>query len=191
MTMNNSTTKLTLSAMFMAVGMLLPMITGQIPQIGNMLLPMHIPVFLCGLLCGWQYGAVIGFILPLLRSLVFGMPPMFPNAVAMAFELATYGLITGILYYQARCQNIRVLYCSMLTAMVAGRIVWGMAEVILLGIGHNCFTWQAFMTGAFLTAVPGILLQFILIPSIMAALNKTGLVPYKKITLESRLSGGN
>ena len=189
--MNNSTTKLTLSAMFMAVGMLLPMITGQIPQIGNMLLPMHIPVFLCGLLCGWQYGAVIGFILPLLRSLVFGMPPMFPNAVAMAFELATYGLITGILYYQASCQNIRVLYCSMLTAMVAGRIVWGMAEVILLGIGHNRFTWQAFMTGAFLTAVPGILLQFILIPSIMAALNKTGLVPYKKITLESRLSGGN
>lgn len=189
MTMNNSTTKLTLSAMFMAVGMILPMITGQIPQIGNMLLPMHIPVFLCGLLCGWSYGVVIGFILPLLRSLVFGMPPMFPNAIAMAFELATYGLFTGIIYYRSHCQNVRVLYRSMGIAMVAGRIVWGIAEVILLGLGQNRFTWQAFMAGAFVSAVPGILLQFILIPSIIVALNKTGLVPYKRG--ESRLPEGN
>jgi len=72
--------------MFIAIGLVLPFFTGQIPQIGRMLLPMHIPVFLCGLICGWKYGLMVGFILPLLRYAVFGMPVIFPNGIAMAFE---------------------------------------------------------------------------------------------------------
>jgi len=78
---------LTLAAMFMAIGIVLPFFTGQIPQIGKMLLPMHIPVILCGLICGWQYGLVVGFILPFLRYVMFGMPLLFPTGIAMAFEL--------------------------------------------------------------------------------------------------------
>ena len=89
--------KLVLSAMLLAVGIVLPFFTGQIPQIGNMLLPMHLPVLVCGLICGWQYGGVIGFILPFLRYVLFAMPPM-PNGIAMAFELASYGAIVGFLY---------------------------------------------------------------------------------------------
>ena len=49
---------LILAALCMALGIVLPFFTGQIPQIGGMLLPMHLPVLLCGLLCGWQYGGL-------------------------------------------------------------------------------------------------------------------------------------
>jgi thiamine transporter ThiT len=87
-----TTKKMVLSALFIALGLVLPFFTGQIPQIGSRLLPMHIPILLCGFVCGAPFGLAAGFITPLLRSLIFGMPPMMPTAVAMAFELAAYGL---------------------------------------------------------------------------------------------------
>lgn len=166
---------LTLSAMFLAIGLVLPFFTGQIPQIGNLLLPMHIPVLLCGLICGWQYGLGVGFILPLLRSMIFQRPQLYPTALAMAFELATYGLVIGLLYWRTRRQNITSLYGSMILSMLAGRAVWGIVQIILLG---SAFTWQLFMAGAFLNAIPGIILQLILIPGIMAALNRAGLIKF-------------
>lgn len=132
--MNKNIKNMTLAAMFLAIGMVLPFVTGQIPQIGSMLLPMHIPVFLCGLICGWQYGAVVGFILPLLRSVLFGMPVLFPGATAMAFELMTYGLVAGLLYGISRWQCVIALYRSMIAAMVAGRAVWGIVQLIQLGL---------------------------------------------------------
>lgn len=166
--------------MFMAVGMVLPILTGQIQQIGNMLLPMHLPVFLCGLICGWQYGAVVGFVLPLLRSVTFGMPPLFPTAAAMAFELAAYGLVAGLLYGRSRWQCIIALYRSLIAAMLAGRIVWGAVQLVLLGISGSSFTWQMFIAGALLNSIPGIVIQLILIPAIMVALNRTGLVMFRR-----------
>ena len=171
---------LALSAMFLALGLVLPLLTGQVQQIGNMLLPMHIPVFLCGLICGWRYGAAVGFLAPLLRSVSFGMPPMYPVAVAMAFELAVYGGTAGFLYHRAKQQSIGVLYRSLILAMLAGRAVWGIAEVILLGLRGNAFTWQAFLAGAFLNAIPGIILQLVLIPAVMVALDRAGLVPFRR-----------
>ena len=178
--MKNHIKNLTLSAMFLALGLVLPFLTGQIPQIGSMLLPMHIPVFLCGLICGWQYGAAVGLITPLLRSVLFGMPPLYPTAVAMAAELLTYGLVVGLMYSKSRWQCVISLYRSLLVAMIAGRAVWGITEIIILGIGGEAFTWEAFMAGAFLNAIPGIIIQLILIPAIMVALNRTGLVRFKK-----------
>lgn len=169
---------LTLSAMFIAIGLILPVITGNIPQIGNMLLPMHIPVFLCGLICGWKYGLAVGFILPLFRSLIFGAPPIYPIAIAMAFELAVYGLVAGYLYNHSRWKCIISLYTSMIIAMISGRLVWGVSEIILLGMKGNVFTWKMFAAGAFLNAIPGIVIQLILIPAVMVALNRTGLVKY-------------
>lgn len=171
---------LTLVAMFLAVGLLLPFLTGQIQHIGNMLLPMHIPVIMCGLICGWKYGLAVGAVMPILRSLIFTMPPMYPQAIAMAFELAAYGFVVGLLYERSRWKCIISLYRSMLIAMIAGRIVWGIAEIFLLGLGENGFTWGAFMTGAFLNAFPGIILQLIFIPAMMLVLNKTGLVTFSK-----------
>ena len=177
--MNQSVKNLTLSAMFLAIGLVLPFLTGQIPEIGSLLLPMHIPVFLCGLICGWQYGAVVGFILPLLRNLLFGMP-MILTAAGMSFELLTYGLVVGLLYSRSRWQCVVALYRCLILAMVAGRVVWGLVEIPLLGIFPDGFTVQAFLAGALLNAIPGILLQLILIPALMVALNRTGLVPFRR-----------
>lgn len=178
--MYKTTKKLTLSAMFIAVGMVLPLLTGQIQQIGSMFLPMHLPVILCGLICGWQYGALIGFILPFLRSVTFGMPPLFPTAIAMAFELATYGLVTGLIYGRSHWQCVISLYRSLIAGMLAGRIVWGVVQIVLLGIIGKSFTWQMFIAGALLNAVPGIVVQLTLIPTIMVALNRTGLVIFQR-----------
>lgn len=171
--------KLTLSAMFLAIGLVLPFLTGQIQVIGSMLLPMHIPVLLCGLICGWAYGGAIGVVLPLLRFAIFGMPPM-PNCISMAFELATYGLAVGLLYNMSKWKCIFSLYRSMLIAMVLGRVVWGIAQAIILGITGSGFTMQMFLAGALLNAIPGIILQLVLIPVIMVVLDRTKLVPFTK-----------
>ncbi len=171
---------LAVSAMLLALGLVLPFFTGQIPQVGAMLLPMHIPTLLCGLICGWKYGAAVGLVMPLLRSVLFGAPPMYPKAIAMAFELAAYGGVAGFLYGRSKWRCLIALYRSLLTAMVAGRLVWGAAKVCLLGLGESGFTWEMFLAGALLNAIPGIVLQLILIPAIMVALNRTGLVPFSR-----------
>lgn len=175
----SQTKKLTLAAMFLALGIILPFFTGQIPQIGSMLLPMHLPVFLCGMICGWPYGLGIGLIVPILRSAMFGMPPMFPTAAAMAFELAAYGLISGFLYMRSQKQNLVTVYSSLIAAMIGGRIVWGIVQLILLSINGGAFTWTLFISGALLNAIPGIIVQLILIPVIMYALDKAKLIPFK------------
>lgn len=162
-----------MSAMFIAIGLVLPFFTGQIQSIGSMLLPMHIPVFICGLICGWRYGAIVGFVLPLMRSVLFGMPILFPNGVAMAFELMTYGLIVGLVYGMSKKKRIFMLYVALIIAMISGRIVWGIAEIILIGISGSKFTIQVFMAGAFFNAIPGIILQLIVIPAIMVRLKLT------------------
>jgi riboflavin transporter FmnP len=178
--MNHNVKKLTLTAMFLAIGLLLPFLTGQIQQIGSMLLPMHLPVFLCALICGWRWGVPMAFILPLLRSLIFGMPPLYPTALAMAFELAAYAFIAGFLFERAKKQGIVSLYVSIVAAMIGGRIVWGIVQVILLGLAGNPFTFEAFLAGAILNAIPGIIVQLILIPVIMIALDRTKLVPFRR-----------
>ena len=167
---------LVLAAMFLALALVLPFLTGQIPQIGGMLLPMHLPVFLCGLICGWRYGAVVGFVAPLMRMALFGMPPLVA-AVAMAFELAAYGGIAGFLYNRSRWQCVVALYRALLAAMVGGRIVWAAVRVVMTGVASVPFTWQIFLTEALVNAIPGIILQLVFIPVLMVALEEgAGLV---------------
>lgn len=177
---NKNLLNIVLSAMFLAIALILPLFTAQIKEFGNMLLPMHIPVMLCGLVCGWQYGLTIGAIAPLLRSALFGMPIMFPSAISMAFELATYGFVIGILFQKARWKCIKSLYRCLLISMVSGRVVWGIVQCILLGLGENGFTISMFVSGAIVKAIPGIILQLMLIPTVMLMLGKTHLVHMKK-----------
>ena len=172
--------KLTYSALFLALAMVLPFLTGQIPQIGKMLLPMHLPVFLCALICGWKYAVPMAFVLPLLRSVTFGMPVLIPEAAAMAPELATYAFVAGFLYVIFKKQNIGALYVSIISAMVAGRVVFGIAKAIILGITGKSYTFYAFIAGTVINAFPGIILQLLLIPAIMLLLDRTHLVPFKK-----------
>lgn len=169
--MKNNTKKLVLSGLFIALGLLLPFLTGQIPQIGNMLSPMHIPVFLCGLICGAPWGAVVGLILPPLRFLLFQMPPLYPIGVAMAFEMATYGLVCGLLYKRLS-HNLKGIYVSLIAAMVSGRVVWGIVRAVLAGIAGTPFGMQAFLAGAITTAIPGIILHLILVPLIVEGLRR-------------------
>ncbi len=155
-----------LSALFLAMAYVLPFFAGQIPQIGAMLCPMHIPVLLCGFVCGWPWGLAVGFMAPLLRSGTLGMPPFFPTAVCMAFELATYGAIAGMLYKRLPKKPVS-LYVSLLVAMVTGRLVWGAAMFTCLGLTGGSFGFSAFLAGAVTNAVPGIILQIILVPVIV------------------------
>lgn len=162
-----------LAALFLALGLIMPFLTMQIPEIGSMLLPMHIPVLVCGFVCGWKYGLLVGFITPLFRSLIFAMPPMFPTATSMAFELASYGATVGILYRTLYHSKFRI-YISLLVAIFSGRIVWGAVMIIISGISKSSFSWQIFVSGALLNAIPGIILQLVLIPILIFALEKAG-----------------
>ena len=171
--------RLVLSAMFLAIGLILPFFTGQIQQIGNMLLPMHIPVLLCGLICGWQYGALIGAILPLLRFVLFGMPMLYPNALAMSVELCVYGLAVGFIYGMFKKQGLIPLYISLIVSMILGRVAWGGSMTVLLSMRDSAFTASAFLAGAVLNAIPGIILQLLLIPAIMTSLHAAGLQRFR------------
>lgn len=164
--------RLSVSAMLFALGLLLPFLTGQVPEIGNMLLPMHFPVLLCGLTCGPLWGLCVGATLPLVRSLIFSRPALFPTAIAMATELATYAFVVGAIYSRSK-KSVLSLYASLAVAMIFGRVVWGAVMALLL-LGNGGFGIAAFVSGAVLEAIPGIVLQLILIPVIMIALGKTG-----------------
>ncbi len=163
--------KMTLSAMFLAVAFVLPFFTGQIPQIGQMLCPMHIPVLLCGFLCGGNWGALVGFVAPILRSALMTMPPMFPTAICMAVELATYGITAGFLYRTLPKRKWAV-YAALISAMVIGRVIWGIAMFACLGFDSTQFGLQTFLAGAITTAIPGIVLQIVLIPIIVFTMEK-------------------
>ena len=163
--------KLILAALFLAMALVLPFLTGQIPEVGSMLCPMHIPALLCGFFCGWPWGLMVGFVAPVLRSVTFSMPPMFPVAICMAFELATYGAVSGALY-QKLPKKKSSIYVALLVAMVAGRLVWGAAQFVCLGLTGSSFTMSAFWAGAVASAIPGIIVQIILIPILVMALER-------------------
>lgn len=173
--MKISVKKLVFAALCLALCLLLPFLTGQIPQIGGMLSPMHIPVLLCGFICGWPYALVVGLVAPLLRHVMFGMPPIL-TALSMTFELAAYGAFAGI-FYKLLPKKTVYLYVALILAMLAGRAVYGIANLIILGVSGSVFTFQAFLAGAFITAWPGIVCHIILIPLIVIALKKAKLMP--------------
>jgi len=171
----NTTRKITYSAMCVAAAIILPFITANNTKLGNMFCLMHIPVFLCGFLCGPVWGFAVGTVSPLLRSLIVGAPPMFPIAFAMAFELAAYGLVSGLLYKLLPKKPVYI-YVSLVGAMIAGRLVWGAVKFAIAGIGGTSFPFSAFLAGAVTGAVPGIILHIALIPVVVMVLRRAGLV---------------
>lgn len=159
----------------LALALLLPFLTGQIPQIGQALAPMHIPVLLAGFLIGGPWAAVVGFIAPLLRFMLFGTPPLMPTGIAMAFELAAYGLTSGLIY-KALPRKTWSVFVALLSAMLAGRLVWGMARYFLSIFIGPAFSAEMFLAGAFVSALPGIVLHIVLVPLIVLALQKAKLL---------------
>ncbi len=176
--------KLTITALLLAAGMYLPFLLGQVEVLGQTISPLHIPVLLCGLTCGWGWGMVLGMVLPILRSLIFIMPPM-ATAIPMAFELGVYGLVSGIMYplfvYMLKKENHlpAVLY-AMLTAMLSGRIIGGIAKACMMGFQGNAYTFQTFVTAYFVSTAVGALIHLIVVPAITMALEKARLSPMAK-----------
>lgn len=170
-TKNSNIKKLVLSALFLSLGIVLPIFTAQIKEIGDSLLPMHLAVMLCAFLCG-KYSLFVGFCLPFLRSFLFGMPPIYPNAVYMALELFTYALVICILQKALKINGIAKIYISLISAQILGRVVWGVSKAVLLGFAGKVFTFSAFVIGGFADALLGIILQLILIPLIVLLVEK-------------------
>ncbi len=176
---NDRLLRMILAALFLALAYVMPFLTGQIPEIGSMLCPMHIPVLLCGFICGWPWGLAVGFIAPLFRSLTLGMPPLFPTAICMAFELAAYGAIAGFMHKRLPRKK-PYIYCSLISAMIVGRLVWGAVMFICLGVKGGAFTLAAFFAGAITNAVPGIIAQIILVPLLVMALDNPKVLKLQK-----------
>ena len=159
---------LTLSAMFLAMALLLPFLTGQIPQIGSLISPMHIPAFLCGMTCGPVWGLVVGAVSPLLRSLIFTMPPM-AMAPMMAAELAAYGAVSGLLTRILPKRNLW-LYANLAVSMIAGRILYTIVKIAVMGLGEAAplVIFLDTFTGTWV----GIIVHFIVIPPLVILIRK-------------------
>jgi len=170
--------KMILAGLFLALAYLLPFLTVQDPSLGQVFCLMHIPVILCGFICGWYWGGVIGFIAPLFRSLTLTMPPMFPGAVCMALELAVYGALAGLLYKIFPKKKIYI-YPSLILSMILGRIVWGIAMLICMGIKGGDFAFFASVVNAFVTAIPGIIIQIVLIPVLVMFIDAQKILKFK------------
>lgn len=176
MTKNKNLLKMILAALFLALAYVMPFLTGQIPEIGAMLCPMHIPTLLCGFFCGPIWGAVVGLTSPLIRSMLTGgFPPMFPTAVCMAFELATYGAVAGLMH-RTLPRKKPYVYVSLLISMIVGRLVWGVAMFVCVGMDGGSFTLSAFTAGAITNAIPGIIVQLVLVPILVMILDNPKII---------------
>ena len=165
------------AALCLALCILLPFLTGNNRQLGNILSLMHIPVFLCGFICGPIWGGVVGFTAPLLRSLLIGMPPFPAVAVPMAFELLAYGVICGV-FMKFVFKKVKYpinLYLSLIVAMVIGRFIGIAAKFVLAGINHTTVAFGALMTDYFITALPGIAVHIVIVPLLVMALRRAKL----------------
>ncbi|MEW9095568.1 MAG: ECF transporter S component [Clostridiaceae bacterium] len=163
-----NTKSLVKGSVFLAIGIIIPYIFHTTGLPGTIFLPMHIPVLLCGFILGKKYGLVIGFITPYLNFLVSGMPPLYPTAIAMSFELATYGFLSGYLF---KDKNYN-MYVSLISAMLMGRVVSGVLNYLLLTLGGKPYALAIFLGGAFIKPIWGILIQLVLIPVIVKGLEK-------------------
>ena len=180
---NNHLYKLVVTALLLAIGLYLPFLLGQVEVLGQAISPLHIPALLCGLTCGWGWGAVLGAVLPIMRSLLFGMPPM-PAAIPMGFELAVYGAATGLLYplfvrLLKKDRHLPAMLVSLIAAMILGRMVGGAAKAVVMGFQGNAYTFQAFIAAYFTGTAVGAVIHLIVVPAVALALEKAGLSAVK------------
>ncbi len=174
---SSSIKKMVFTALCAALCVVLPLLFHVIPNAGSIFLPMHIPVLLCGMVCGWPYGLACGLLGPLLSSILTEMPPM-SVLPSMMVECATYGAVSGLLMQLLQSKPLTVrLYGSLIPAMLAGRIVSGIAKALIFSPGLSFSAW---ITASFVTALPGIITQLILLPILLTALIKARLVSAKQ-----------
>ena len=174
--MKNSVKNMTLTAVCIALCVVLPIAFHSIPDAGSVFLPMHIPVLICGMICGWPYGLVCGLMGPLLSSALTGMPPV-AILPAMMVECATYGMVSGIILKLVHTKNTYAdLYIALVVAMLAGRVLSGIAKALIFMPGISMKAW---IMASFVTALPGILIQLVFLPSVVQMLMKAKVIPVR------------
>lgn len=172
----SSVRRVSLCAMCIALCYVLP-IAFHAVGVGGVLSPMHIPVLLCGMICGGGAGVICGIIGPVLSSLLSGMPPVL-MLVRMIPELCGYGLVAGLgMRYFRTGRNVVDVYASLAIAMVAGRIVGGIATAVFYMVTSGVYSIALWITGYFVESVPGILAHLILVPILVFTLEKARLIP--------------
>jgi len=173
--------KLILAAMFLAMAYILPFITGSNFKLGQMFCPMHIPVMLCGMICGPVWGLTVGASVPILRGLTIGAPAFPAVAVPMAFELAVYGLLTG-LFRKILPNKYVFLYPNLIISMIIGRVVNALAQygMYALGMSKMPFELGNYVKTVTVTAIPAILIQLAVIPPLVLLCDRL----LKKYSLE-------
>lgn len=183
---HNQVTKMVISAVLLAVGMVLPLLLGQVQVLGQAISPLHIPALLCGLTCGWPWGVGVGIVLPLLRSAVFGFPVMIPTAASMSVELGVYGLLTGLLYPVLRkiikggkLGHLPAMLAAMVIAMVVGRLAGGAMQAILLGMNGKPYNMTMFVNSYFIGTSVGAVIHLIVVPAVVVALERARLSPMR------------
>ena len=152
---------ISLTGFLLATGVIFPYLFHQFGIAGRIFLPMHVPVFLAGLILGPLAGLLVGALSPGLSAVMTGMPPA-ALAIPMTPELAVYGLVSGLLFRGSRTS----LYVSLIGAMIAGRIVWiPMAVFIAPLLGFEGRTMTVVLA-ALAVGWPGIVLQLLFVPPI-------------------------
>lgn len=160
-----------------ALCVVLPFAFHTIPNAGAIFCPMHIPVIICGLVCGYNYALVCGVLGPLLSMLAVGMPTA-ADLPSMMAELAVYGAAASVFMKLINTKNIYAdIYISLILSMLCGRIVAGVLKALIFARGD--ITFSAFVSAYFVTCLPGIIVQLIFIPAIYFALVKAKIVPFK------------
>ena len=158
-----------------ALCIVLPLAFHPIQNAGNIFLPMHIPVLLCGLICGGVFGLLCGLLGPFLSCVITGMPLM-ALLPGMMTELAIYGLGAGCMMSLVRTKKLHAdLYISLFVSMLAGRLIGGAARAFIFLPGN--YTIAIWAMGAFVTGLPGAVIQLILLPAIVRVLEKAALIP--------------
>ena len=183
----SATKTLVIAAMLIALSVVLPMAFHTIPRAGSILLPMHIPVLLAGLICGWKFGLITGAVAPLLSHTLQGMPPTMTIASLMSIELAVYGLVAGIAIHFIRTKSATIdLYASLIIAMLLGRVVAAFAQILFFfqgtyvdGVWTTSYTWAMWTTSYFVTSLPGLVIQLAFIPSVVMALERERVIPLR------------
>lgn len=175
---NKTLRSLVISAMLLAAALLLPLLTGQNKELGSILCLMHLPVLLCGILCGPVFGFAVGLTAAPLRYLIFGMPFM-PMCLFMSAELAIYGVASGVLTRLLPKKPVS-LFPTLLISMIMGRLAYGAVWWAVGTIGGKDFTVSAFLATSFVQSLPGIALQLVLIPILVAALIRAGVLGERK-----------
>lgn len=172
----NTIKNMTMAAVCIALCVVLPIAFHSVPDAGSVFLPMHIPVLICGMICGWPYGFLCGLMGPLLSSALTGMPPI-AILPSMMVECATYGMVSGLMLKFVRTRHTYAdLYIALVAAMIAGRVVSGIAKALIFTPGMAMSAW---ITASFVTALPGILIQLVFLPSVVFTLMKARVIPQR------------